>query len=55
MSPRARTHAHLASMYVLIGDYPSAISCLRIAIKGTTNRRAWSKLMLALRELSRIG
>ncbi len=55
MSPIARVHCSTAQGLILSGHYDLAIVQLRSAIKGTSNRKAWSKLMLAIRELSRIA
>lgn len=36
------------------GEIQEAIATLRRALRGTRDRRAWSKLMLAIRELNRL-
>ncbi len=55
MSPAARLACSDAMEDIERGDYRSAINELRSALRGTSNRKAWSKLMLAIRELSRIA
>lgn len=54
MSPHARHCCELATGAIHEGRYRDATNYLRAAIAGTSNRRAWSKLMLAIRELGRI-
>lgn len=54
MTPTAQTHCRIAMSDIRNGFYPSALLQLRAALAGTSNRRAWSKLMLAIRELSRL-
>lgn len=54
MNTTATLSCHCAMDAIMAGNYGSAISHLRTALKYTTNRRAWSKLMLAIRELSRL-
>ena len=55
MNTTATLSCHCAMDVIMAGDYGSAISHLRTALKNTTNPRAWSKIMLAIRELSRIA
>lgn len=55
MSPYARLHCTAAMELIKHGHYGHAIDNLRLAIKGTSDRRAWSKLMLAIRELQRVA
>jgi hypothetical protein len=54
MTPMARAYCHDAMRNILEGDYDQAKLALRIALRETRNPRAWSKLMLAIRELSRV-
>lgn len=54
MSPSARLNCKLAVFRIGVGNFDGAIRCLRLALKETQDRRAWSKLMLAIRELQRI-
>lgn len=54
MSPSARTACSQAIDNINAGQFDMAIACLRDALRGTHNRRAWSKIMLAIRELSRV-
>ena len=51
----ARVDCLAAMNQIQEGDYALAIVHLRHALRGTHNRRAWSKIMLAIRELSRIA
>ncbi len=44
----------LAQLSIRQGFYQDGINYLRAALKQTSDRRAWSKIMLAIRELSRI-
>jgi Tfp pilus assembly protein PilF len=44
----------LAMELICAGDYAAAQHECRQALRFTRNPRAWSKLMLAIRELSRI-
>lgn len=55
MSPYARAQCETAQGLILSGEYAHAIVALRCALKQTSDRRAWSKLMLALRALSKIA
>lgn len=55
MSPHAQVCCNLATTAIHVGNYHVAIKCLREALAGTSNRRAWSKLMLAIRELQRVA
>lgn len=55
MSPSARQACDQAVANIHAGNFEMAIACLRDALRGTCNRRAWSKIMLAIRELSRIA
>lgn len=55
MSPSARNQCEFAVQEIHAGNYEAAILFLRTALKNTPNRRAWSKLMLAIRELSRVA
>lgn len=52
MSDHAKTFCRDAQRLIVAGQYADAIAYLRLALRQTTNRRAWSKLMLAIRELS---
>lgn len=54
MTEHARTFCRDAQRYIVAGQYANAIAYLRLALKQTSDRRAWSKLMLAIRELNRI-
>ena len=54
MNTNARLHAKLAAFRIGTRDYEGAIRCLRVALKGTTDKRAWSKLMFAIRELNKV-
>lgn len=55
MTPVARIHAESAIVAIHMGCPIAAISHLRSALRGCSNLRAWSKIMLAIRELSRIA
>jgi len=55
MSPAARLNLKLATFRIGVANYDGAIRCLRLALKETQDKRAWSKIMLAIRELSRIA
>ena len=55
MEPFARTLCRAAQLQVQAGKYELAIANLRAALRRTSNRQAWSKLMLAIRELSKIA
>lgn len=55
MGPYARKACQQATWNIHQGDYTMAIACLKDALHGTHNRKAWSKLMLAIRELVRIA
>ena len=55
MTEFAKLHCVAAQALIANGHYAHAIDNLRHALRGTTNRKAWSKLMLAIRELSRIA
>lgn len=55
MEPFARTLCRAAQLQIRNGDYALAIGNLRSALRRTTDRRAWSKLMLAIRELSKLS
>lgn len=54
MSPLAQSCCRNAVQYIHVGHYAHAIFAIRTALKQTSDRRAWSKLMLAIRELSRL-
>lgn len=54
MNPTGTALAKLAILRIEWKDYSGAVRALRAALKQTTNRRAWSKLMLAIRELNRV-
>lgn len=41
--------------YIRCGDYIQARLCLKAAAPRIVNPRAWSKIMLAIRELSRLS
>lgn len=45
---------HLAMELIRAGDYAAAQHECRQALKFTRDRRAWSRLMLAIRELNRL-
>lgn len=53
MTDIARACAIQAARNIQSGLHLSAIELLREALRGTTNARAKSKLMLAIRELKR--
>ena len=55
MTEFAKLHCVAAQALITNGHYADAIANLRAALKGTSNRKAWSKIMLAIRELSRIA
>ena len=55
MTPSAKGQCKCAMVNIEVGDYLAAIDNLRRALKGTSDRRVWSKLMLAIRELSKIS
>ena len=55
MTPFARGLCRAAQIQIRNGDYALAIGNLRSALRRTTDRRAWSKLMLAIRELSKLA
>lgn len=54
MTQFARTLCRAAQVQIANGDYVLAIANLRAALRRTDNRQAWSKLMLAIRELSKL-
>lgn len=53
MSLVARAYCNLAIVDIQLGNHEEAIDWLRYALRQTTDRKAWSKIMLAIRELSR--
>ncbi len=55
MTPLARDYCEFAMHNIREGQIAPAIRCLRFALRETTDRKAWSKLMLAIRELSRVA
>jgi hypothetical protein len=55
MSLAFRRSCLLAMELINAGDYAAAQHECRQALKYCADRRAWSKLMLAIRELSRIA
>lgn len=55
MNPIVRTSLEAAAWNIHAGWYDLAITELRYALKYCSDRRAWSKIMLALRALSRIA
>jgi Flp pilus assembly protein TadD len=55
MTPYARIACDQAIFNINLGQFEMAIACLRDALRGTHDRKAWSKLMLAIRELNRIA
>ena len=55
MTSTGRGHCQIAMQHIERGQYQWAIDHCRLALRQTHNRRAWSKLMLAIRELSRIA
>ena len=54
MNATARTDCANAQRNIIAGNYSAAILDLRLALQNTTNRCAWSKLMLAIRELNKV-
>lgn len=54
MSPANRQDCESAMTYIRCGDYETAIILLRSVLRTLRPGRAWSKLMLAIRELQRI-
>ena len=54
MTSLAKSYCNLAIADIRAGNFEEARDWLRYALRLTSNRRAWSKLMLAIRELSRI-
>jgi hypothetical protein len=54
MNATAITYAHAAACAIEQGAYQEAREFLRVALRYTSDRRAWSKLMLAAREVGRI-
>jgi hypothetical protein len=54
MTEHARTFCNDARKLIIAGRYQDAIAYLRLALPQVSDRRAWSKIMLAIRELSRI-
>jgi hypothetical protein len=54
MNPKGRAACQIAVKAITMGQYAVAQEYLRLALKYTTDRRAWSKIMLAIRELSRV-
>lgn len=54
MSPNARNHCTAAMNLICANEYGAAILNLRSALRECHNRRAWSRLMLAIRELSKV-
>lgn len=54
MSEHAKTFCRDAQRLIVAARYEDAIAYLRRALQQTHNRRAWSKLMLAIRELNRL-
>lgn len=55
MTLHGQTLCRAAMWNVREGQYTRAIILLRAALQQTTDRRAWSKLMLAIRELGRVA
>ena len=55
MSPLSKSYCALAIADIRAGNHEEAIDWLRYALRQCSNPRAWSKLMLAIRELSRIA
>lgn len=51
----ARADCESAMTFIKCGDYATAIILLRAAHRTLAPGKAWSKLMLAIRELSRIA
>lgn len=54
MTQFGKLHCFAAQALIANGHYQEAIDNLRAALRQTSDRRAWSKLMLAIRELSKI-
>ena len=54
MEPFAKRLCHAAALQVRVGQYELAIGNLRAALRRTSNKQAWSKIMLAIRELSKL-
>lgn len=54
MNDLSRAHCASAQFAIRNGHYLSAVQHLRAALRQTIDRRAWSKLMLAIRELNRV-
>ena len=54
VTEHARQFCNDARKLIVAGRYQDAIAYLRLALPQVHNRRAWSKLMLAIRELSKI-
>lgn len=54
MSPNGRNLCNQAVALIREGQYRAAQTNLRLALQCTHNQRAWSKLMLAIRELNRV-
>ena len=54
MEPFAKRLCHAAALQVRARQYELAIGNLRAALRRTSNKQAWSKIMLAIRELSKL-
>ena len=54
MEPFAKRLCHAAALQIRAGQYKLAIGNLRAALRRTSNKQAWSKIMLAIRELSKL-
>jgi hypothetical protein len=55
MNTFAKLHCSAAIALIEHGHYPEAIDNLRAALRLTHDRRVWSKLMLAIRELGKLA
>ena len=55
MNSQGRNHCDTAMRLIRANEYGAAILHLRCALRQTGDRKAWSKIMLAIRELSRIA
>lgn len=55
MTTTGRDHCSSAMQHITRGQYAWAIQHLRLALQQTHDRRVWSKLMLAIRELNRVA
>lgn len=54
MTEHARQFCCDAQRLIVAARYADAIAYLRLALRQTSDRRAWSKLMLAIREINRL-